>query len=188
MGRRRESDTELPKRVYQRRGAFYFVRKDGVWIPLGRDRARAIEVGLDLSHIACFAEAVPKAYLARIYARAKERSKRRGHPFELSPDEFRELWRRADGRCEVTGLPFRLAAAQRGSRRPYAPSLDRTDSSLPYSVENCRLVCTAVNIAMNEWGTEVLDRIVEARMNKSRRVLNNAARIEQANLANEASC
>ena len=38
-------------------------------------------------------------------------------------------------------------------------SLDRIDSSKGYTVENCRLVCTAVNLAMNEWGEDVLERI-----------------------------
>lgn len=70
------------------------------------------------------------------------------------------MWIRAAGACEVTGIPFSLDRGESG-RRPYAPSLDRRDSSGGYTSENCRLVCVAVNVAMNEWGAELLLRIAE---------------------------
>lgn len=39
---------------------------------------------------------------------------------------------------------------------PYAPSIDRKDSTKGYTRENCRIVCAAANFAMNTWGDEVL--------------------------------
>ena len=42
MGRKRKVDKHLPRRVYMRRGAYYFVDKDGRWNPLGRDYALAM--------------------------------------------------------------------------------------------------------------------------------------------------
>src|SRR5450755_1856983 len=42
MGRRRKQDTHLPKRMYMRRGAYYFCHpKSNEWQPLGRDIATA---------------------------------------------------------------------------------------------------------------------------------------------------
>jgi integrase len=42
MGRRRKIDKHLPQRMYERRGAYYFVDKSGRWLPLGRDYALAM--------------------------------------------------------------------------------------------------------------------------------------------------
>jgi integrase len=43
MGRRRKHDTFLPRRMYQRRGAFYFVNPDsGDWEPLGKELSDAL--------------------------------------------------------------------------------------------------------------------------------------------------
>ncbi len=42
MGRKRRKDKHLPQRMYMRRGAYYFVNRDGRWIPLGRDYAMAM--------------------------------------------------------------------------------------------------------------------------------------------------
>ena len=43
MGRRRKDQDEnpLPVRTYKRRGAFYYVHRDGTWEPLGSDEAAA---------------------------------------------------------------------------------------------------------------------------------------------------
>lgn len=48
-------------------------------------------------------------------------------------------------------------------RRPLAPSIDRIDSSLGYTRQNCRIVCAAVNYAMNVWGEDVLWRLFKRR-------------------------
>jgi hypothetical protein len=42
MGRPRKHDTDLPQRLFQRRGKFYYVNGDGQWVPLGGDREEAI--------------------------------------------------------------------------------------------------------------------------------------------------
>src|SRR5690606_21411241 len=44
-------------------------------------------------------------------------------------------------------------------RRPFAPSLDRIDTSTGYEAGNCRLVCVLANIALNEWGEDVFARV-----------------------------
>ncbi len=50
-----------------------------------------------------------------------------------------------------------------GSRiRPWAPSIDRRDSSAGYTASNCRLVCAYVNVAMNRFGDDLLVELIEA--------------------------
>lgn len=44
VGRKRQHDRHLPQRVYNRRGAFYFVDISGKWHPLGKNYAEALRV------------------------------------------------------------------------------------------------------------------------------------------------
>lgn len=58
------------------------------------------------------------------------------------------------GHCPMTGIEFDLTnsheKATGRSRNPYGPSLDRIDSRLPYTNENCRIVSTQYNIMKGE--------------------------------------
>lgn len=84
----------------------------------------------------------------------------------LSRSDLEKLFDRADGRCEVTGIPFTSDPEYGGSRKPFIPSIDRIDSTKPYELYNCRLVCLAANLAMNEWGERVFDMLVMGRAYK----------------------
>lgn len=79
----------------------------------------------------------------------------------ISPDALNKLLLRSGGKCMLTGIPFSSEKLS-GRRRPWLPSLDRIDSSKGYIDGNMRLVCSAVNIALNDWGDEVFWRIVES--------------------------
>lgn len=70
--------------------------------------------------------------------------------------ELAQLIERAAGRCEVSGIRFRASRINGCLKRPWAPSLDRIERSLGYVQSNCRIVCTAANLAMNEWGEDAL--------------------------------
>ena len=53
--------------------------------------------------------------------------------------------------CAVTGVPFNYDRKNgTGFQNPFAPSIDRIDSSLPYQQGNIQIVLTAVNFAKNE--------------------------------------
>lgn len=67
----------------------------------------------------------------------------------------------SNGRCALTGIKFDFAPVGFGKKRPFAPSIDRVLSSAPYKVGNVRLVCVAVNVALNQWGDEVLRTVAK---------------------------
>lgn len=82
----------------------------------------------------------------------------------LSEEAVRKLVARANGRCELTGIPFTGDKPVRSTRRPFIPSIDRVRAGLPYSIDNCRLVCFSVNVALNEWGDDVFDMVCLGRL------------------------
>ena len=97
---------------------------------------------------------------SRVFTQARSNAKRRGIPFTLTEADFAALVERSGGRCMLTGLPF--DEEYKADRiRPYAASLDRTDSSGGYTPDNVRLVCAAANIALGDTGTEVFARLAE---------------------------
>lgn len=96
-----------------------------------------------------------------LYSSMKKRAAERGRAL-MTPEQFAAMWERAGGKCELTGIRFSLTKIPLKAKRPWAPSVDRRDSAGDYTVENCRLVCTAVNLAMNEWGEDTLMRISAA--------------------------
>lgn len=50
--------------------------------------------------------------------------------------------------CAVTGVPFKFDRAGKTSfENPYAPSIDRISSKLPYQIGNIQIVLSAVNFA-----------------------------------------
>lgn len=54
-------------------------------------------------------------------------------------------------KCSVTDVPFSFDRKKgTGFQNPYAPSIDRINSALPYQVGNVQIVLTAVNFAKNE--------------------------------------
>jgi hypothetical protein len=87
------------------------------------------------------------------------RATRSKHSYSLTTEQLKQIIERANGRCEVTGIPFTYDKPMGALRAPYVPSLDRVDTYGPYSYSNCRLVCLAVNVALNQWGDTVFDLI-----------------------------
>lgn len=73
----------------------------------------------------------------------------------VSVDAITAVAIRSGGRCELTGVPFSLDNPTGSNVAPFRPSLDRIDSSLPYSYQNCRLIIVAANLALRDWGDHV---------------------------------
>jgi hypothetical protein len=95
---------------------------------------------------------------AQLQSNAKRRAQEKGIPFDL--DRLDLIERITAGRCEVTGLPFDLAAG--AGLNPWAPSIDRIDSTKGYTPDNVQVVVSAYNIAKGPWSDDVLPTLARA--------------------------
>lgn len=94
---------------------------------------------------------------------AKRRAKKKKIEFELSTDFIVEMWEKQNGKCALTQIEFLIPQERTGGKAsPFAPSIDRIDSSKGYEKDNVRLVCVAVNYALNEFGEEIFKQICKA--------------------------
>lgn len=70
---------------------------------------------------------------------------RRGIAVELTISEAWEIFKQQDGKCALTGIPITLEA-QLTKLTESTASLDRIDSSGPYSIQNCQWVHKDINV------------------------------------------
>lgn len=81
---------------------------------------------------------------------ARNRAKQKGLEFTLTKE-----WVKSRGsNCELSGLPFRPEYDGVYGRNPFAPSVDRIDSSKGYTPENSRLIFSCLNMGLGQWGLE----------------------------------
>lgn len=158
----------------------YLVIRDGRYAVHGTIDGRRIRMGCgtsDLSRAKLFLENIKrekiggwredydradrdwKTVAEMIHDRHKRAAVNRGIPFDLKPGEVYALMKRAGFRCAVSGIAFAKRFADYGKRDPWAPSLDRIENRQGYTLENVRVVCLAANIAMSDWGLDVLIRL-----------------------------
>ena len=114
-------------------------------------------------------------WVREMFRITERNARRRNITFALTRRQFRDLVERSEGRCMMSGIEFDTAPAN-GRRRPFAPSLDRIDSTKGYNAENCRLVCVIVNLAMNEWGAEDLIKLAKHLIVREREILDRECR------------
>jgi hypothetical protein len=98
-------------------------------------------------------------FLKKANRSAKRRAISRNQAYDISDAFLLEMARNNDWRCAVTGTRFDLRRLGASHGRPFAPSIDRIDSSKGYTTDNTRIVCVLTNYAMNTWGDDVF-RIV----------------------------
>jgi hypothetical protein len=178
MGRPRKNNTGLPRCVFFRHGAYYYV-KQGKWTNIGTNRERAIERAKEFEpipvepvvNLSMFLTAKFKTLKARPHARTG-----RLKAVSIDLDHVLALARATEWRCAVTGLPFTLETIN--GRKPYAPSIDRIDNSLDYTPGNVRIVCVAANLAMNVWGEEVLLRMTRGLLRRKDRTSGQAVQVQ----------
>lgn len=92
---------------------------------------------------------------------SKNRAKNYNLAFDLDQKFLKELYHNQDGKCAITNIDFCFEKSK-SFRRPFSPSIDRIDSSLGYSKNNVRLVCTIVNLALNEFGDDAFDKMCKS--------------------------
>lgn len=117
------------------------------------------------------------------FSRGAARAAKDSKAWTLTAEQMVAMVRRSNGRCEVSGVEFRRSDQARFHRQPFAASIDRIDSAQGYTWENCRLVCVAVNAALNTWGDAVLREIVISMVLKGslRAAISNKARKDRRN-------
>lgn len=156
--------------MYRRRSTYFYARKDGRWISLGKDRTLALTNYTQMTGWVAPIP-VPPRFIQAIYAKAGYNARARGIQFNLTIEDAMGLWDACGGRCEVTGNRLHLGRLPRWHRRPLAPSIDRIDSASGYSRSNCRIVCVAVNAAFGEWGEDVFSSLARGYIAKKAGVL-----------------
>lgn len=111
---------------------------------------------------------IPLTFLQAMYSSSRAGAEMRNLDFELTPRDLIALALASGGECTVSGISWDYVTKNVRGKRPWSPSLDRIDCEKGYSRENCRLVCVAVNIALSDFGEDVLRRIADGMRNKKR--------------------
>lgn len=161
-GKRKEA-SDLPPRMYayeKKSGhkTYYFIDTLNKRHNLGRDLDNALKAYLELAdHIpASMAERMARL----LYIKSKRRAQSAGIVFTLTIDEISTILKRSNGKCEVTGIKFNDSKMEGKRIKPWSMSLDRIDSKKPYEFSNTRAVCSYVNLALNEFGIDMLKTIL----------------------------
>ena len=106
-----------------------------------------------------------KDAIAVLVQEGRRRARKKELRFDLTEDEVFALIKMQGYKCALSGLEFDLQ--NRGDRddafrRPFAPSLDRIVPRDGYTINNVRIVCCALNLALNEFGAETFIKIARA--------------------------
>jgi len=98
-------------------------------------------------------------FVKAIFANKKSQAASNGWKFSVSEDYLKKIFPR-DNCCILTGVKFDYKV-RKGEKNPYAPSLDRIDSSKGYVEGNIRWICWWLNRAFAEWGEEISKPFLE---------------------------
>jgi hypothetical protein len=169
----------MPPAVYFQHGAYFLTHKTQ-WIRLGRIPSRArkrfAEIapqlkGDDYARRYVYLEdddssgPIPRRFLSEILRNAKKNAKSRNLEFSITLTDLKDLAMAGSGRCALTGIEFEYGISQEAAasksrrKRLWAPSIDRIDPDIGYTPANIRIICSAVNIARQEFSDEILLKI-----------------------------
>ena len=101
-----------------------------------------------------------------LYSRTKSRAKRKSWEFDLTLEWLKEKYNKRI--CEATGIPFSLEKIENPNdsealiKRPFAPSIDRIDSTKGYTQSNCQLVTWQYNQMKYLWSHKELIKFCRA--------------------------
>lgn len=94
-----------------------------------------------------------------------KRCRQKGIEYRMTPELITDMLAYAGDECEVSRMAFDygdMKVRREWHKNPLSPSLDRIERGAGYSVSNVRVVCTSVNIAINEWGLPHFLKICQA--------------------------
>lgn len=81
---------------------------------------------------------------------------------DLDIEYLNDLYKTQDGKCALTQIEMKCFNDSEFRVHPYMISIDRIDSKLGHNKSNIRLVCVAINYALNEFGEDTFKTICEA--------------------------
>lgn len=65
------------------------------------------------------------------------------------------------GVCQASGIPFDFGKHPSTRRNPFGPSVDQIVAGKGYTLKNSRIVLTALNLALCEWGVDTYVQIAQ---------------------------
>jgi hypothetical protein len=185
MGRKKsKQNANLPPKMLARikaGGTYYYFNstdKDGnrVEIPLGPILSVALERHQKLYTGKDSVKKPDQRYAKHLLGRVRTNAKARSILVSIDEQDIINMLERSNYACEVTWIPFDISKHKTFRVRPWAPSVDRIDSTKGYTKENCRVVCAAVNSAMNQYGEDLLLVIARGLMSARKRKLRTGLR------------
>ena len=84
----------------------------------------------------------------------RARSRKKGWLTNVTPEDIVILFERQEGRCSQTGIKFTADHNSEAGSGPFQPSVDRIDSTRPYTLDNVQLVVWMYNRMKGEHTTE----------------------------------
>lgn len=160
----KHKNKDLPPNMLRRirgnwQGYYYSKRVNGkrIEIPLGSSLNLALEKynAIDVDEL--FNPTIDwDKELAKLLSRTKKRALAKNIPFNLTKSDIQNRFEFSDKRCQLSGIKFSDSIQPNVRFRPWMPSIDRIDPFGPYSIENTRLICSYVNIAINQFGEKQL--------------------------------
>lgn len=100
--------------------------------------------------------------LNQILYSAKIRAAKRNLVYQLDYEWLSNLYNNQNGRCLLTQLELSFNSSGDRCQQPFSPSLDRINPKKGYTKENTRLVCTAINVALNQHGEDIFREVAES--------------------------
>ena len=110
----------------------------------------------------CFLDESPVATaLAKAQGKnLRNRAEKHGREFDLTEAFLQALLDPMT--CAVTGIKLTYDWNGEGRTNPWAPSVDRIESTGGYTMDNVRVVCWAYNMAKNDWADDVVLALASA--------------------------
>lgn len=97
-----------------------------------------------------------------LYHAACRRARTKNLPIDIDKEYLLHLVELSNNCCQVTGIKFDYDRNPKYGKNPYAPSLDRIDSSKGYTKGNVQLVVFMYNTAKGDWEHEDVLKLAEA--------------------------
>jgi hypothetical protein len=98
-----------------------------------------------------------------LHLSAQRRAKKKGIPYELTPEIILNLMRLQEGKCALTGVQFEFGESS-FYFRPLAPSIDKIDATKGYTIGNVQITTVVANKAKNEYPIEIFDQMCAGRL------------------------